>query len=225
MSKFNKVFLLLITFTFLSTYSPQSFNIIQKKEKNFFSLKNIIVTNNVLVNKSDVKTKLHLVYNKNIFFLRKRDIENPLKDINFLKDIEVKKKYPNTILIKIYESKPAGILKKNKVSYLIDSESNLIPFNDNFVNLPYIFGNGAEKYFKYFLGKLRSNHFPIKTIKNFYYFQIGRWDIELNNRKIIKFPHSDINFAIKKSIELLKRSDFNKYNIIDLRVNGKIIVE
>ena len=31
--------------------------------------------------------------------------------------------------------------------------------------------------------------------------------------------------AIKKSIELLKREDFKNYNIIDLRVDGKIIVE
>ena len=31
--------------------------------------------------------------------------------------------------------------------------------------------------------------------------------------------------AIKKSIKLLKREDFKNYNIIDLRVDGRIIVE
>ena len=31
--------------------------------------------------------------------------------------------------------------------------------------------------------------------------------------------------AIKKSIELLKRKDFENYKIIDLRIDGKIIVE
>ena len=31
--------------------------------------------------------------------------------------------------------------------------------------------------------------------------------------------------AIKKSVELLNRKDFENYNIIDLRVYGKIIVE
>ena len=35
----------------------------------------------------------------------------------------------------------------------------------------------------------------------------------------------DIETAIKKSIELLDREDFKNYNIIDLRVDGKIIVE
>ena len=43
--------------------------------------------------------------------------------------------------------------------------------------------------------------------------------------KTIKFPHNNVDEAIRKSIELLNRKDFENYNIIDLRVNGKIIVE
>ena len=62
-------------------------------------------------------------------------------------------------------------------------------------------------------------------IKSFYYFQIGRWDLQLVNNKIIKFPYETTNDIIKKSVELLNRKDFENYNIIDLRVDGKIIVE
>ena len=35
----------------------------------------------------------------------------------------------------------------------------------------------------------------------------------------------NIESAIKKTIELLDRKDFENYNIIDLRIDGKIIVE
>ena len=45
------------------------------------------------------------------------------------------------------------------------------------------------------------------------------------NNKIIKLPDNNIDDAINKSIELLEREDFKNYNIIDLRVDGKIIVE
>ena len=76
-----------------------------------------------------------------------------------------------------------------------------------------------------FFNQLENNHFPNRKIKNFYYFQIGRWDLQLLNDKIIKFPHNNVDDAIKKSIELLNRKDFENYNIIDLRVDGKIIVE
>ena len=70
-----------------------------------------------------------------------------------------------------------------------------------------------------------TNNFPINNIKKFYFFQIGRWDLQLANDKMIKLPHDNIEDAIKKSIELLNRKDFQNYNIIDLRVDGKIIVE
>ena len=61
-------------------------------------------------------------------------------------------------------------------------------------------------------------------MKKFYFFQIGRWDLQLANDRIIKLPNNNIKDAIKKSIELLDRKDFENYNIIDLRIDGKIIV-
>ena len=62
-------------------------------------------------------------------------------------------------------------------------------------------------------------------MKKFYFFQIERWDLRLVNDRLIKFPHNNTEHAIKKSIELLDRKDFENFNIIDLRIDGKIIVE
>ena len=45
------------------------------------------------------------------------------------------------------------------------------------------------------------------------------------NDIIIKLPFNNVNDSVKKSIELLNREDFKKYNIIDLRLDGKVIVE
>jgi len=91
--------------------------------------------------------------------------------------------------------------------------------------LPSVFGEEAENNFIYFFNQLKKNNFPNKKIKNFYYFQIGRWDLQLANNKIIKFPYKVTSNIIKKSVELLDRKDFENYNIIDLRIDGKIIVE
>ena len=76
-----------------------------------------------------------------------------------------------------------------------------------------------------FFNQLNNNNFFKKKIKKYYFFQIGRWDLQLLNNKIIKFPYNNTNKAIKKSIELMDRKDFENYNIIDLRIDGKIIVE
>ena len=120
-----------------------------------------------------------------------------------------------------------AVLFKNKSKYFIDSSSNLISFEEsmNFKELPNVFGDNAEEKFINFLRQLESNNFATSKIKNFYFFQIDRWDLQLMDDKIIKFPFNNVDRAIKKSVELLKRKDFENYKIIDLRIDGKIIVE
>ena len=155
------------------------------------------------------------------------DIKKPLKNLNFLDKIEVKKKYPNTVLIKIFESRPVGIIFKDNEKYIIDSSSKLMNYNDNLIydNLPNVFGKDSEKDFINFFDQLKNNNFPKKKIKNYYYFQINRWDIEMENKQLIKFPSTKRDLAIQQSVELLNRKDFNDYKVIDLRIHGKIVVE
>ena len=227
MKKFYRIFLLLIIFIFLSTYSPNKFGPPFGNNSDFFKINKIVILNNLLVKKNNIKEKLGQIYNKNIFLIERKDIEESLKEIDFLKKVEVKKKYPNTIIVKIFETKPVGVLFKDKDKYILDSSSNLISFDDdlNFDQLPNVFGDDAENNFINFLNQLKINNFPTKKIKKFYYFKIGRWDLKLANSKTIKFPYNVTNDIIKKSAELLDRKDFQNYNIIDLRVDGKIIVE
>ena len=228
MKKFYKIITLLLLFAFLSTYSPlNETNLNLENNNNFFNIKKIIVKNNFLVKKNNVYKKLDKMYNKSIFLIKRKDIEEALKTINFLEKIEVKKRYPDTIIVKIFETRPVGILFKDKKRYLFDSSSNLISIEKDeiFEGLPNIFGEEAEKHFVSFLNKLKNNNFPIKQINKFYYFKIGRWDLELINNKTIKFPYNISGDVIKKSIELLNDNDFKNYNTIDLRVDGKIIVE
>jgi hypothetical protein len=92
-------------------------------------------------------------------------------------------------------------------------------------NYPHIFGLDAEKNFLNISRLLKESKFPVKKIKNYYYFQIGRWDLELENSTLIKLPYEKTKQAIIKSIELLKLDDFKTYNVIDLRINDRIIVE
>ena len=227
MKKFYRIVALLIALIFLTTYSPSGLNVFSKKKNLFFKIQNIEVINNYLIDKNEINEKLTQIYEKNILFVNRSDIKKSLKSIDFLEKIEVKKKYPNTIIINVYETEPVAILFKENSKYLLDSSSNLIPFNENmlFDDFPSVFGKGAEQNFINFYNELENNNFPKQRVKNFYYFQIGRWDLELLNNQIIKFPASKTPEAIQQSVELLARKDFGNYNIIDLRIHGKIVVE
>ena len=63
-----------------------------------------------------------------------------------------------------------------------------------------VFGENAEKNFLNFYNLLKDNDFPKDKIKNYFYFQVDRWDLQLKNNKIIKFPSSKIKDSIKLSI-------------------------
>lgn len=227
MKRIYKIVLLITTFIFLTTYNPNKIALFENNNNFFFKVKNIYISNNKRISQKDVIKKLNFIYKKSIFSISHNDIQKPLETINFLEKIEVKKKYPNTILIKVYESYPVGILFKNNTKYIIDSASNLILFNKKLINnnLPDIFGKEAENDFMNFFTQLKNTNFPIHKIKSYYYFQIDRWDLQLKNSQIIKFPNKKRIKAIQQSLELLKHKDFKSYKVIDLRMPGKIVVE
>ena len=227
MTKTYKIIILLFTFIFLTTYAPKNLNIIDKEENGFFKIKKIKVTNNHKIKENIIIKKLNHIYNKNIIFLTNKDILTYLLNLDYLERVEVKKKYPNTLVLKIYETTPMAILYKKKEKYVLDSLSNLIVLDKSLdeKKLPKVFGQRAESDFINFFNQLSSNKFPKNRIKSYYYFQINRWDLKLANDQIIKFPSEKRKEAIQQSVELLNREDFKKYKVIDLRINGKIVVE
>lgn len=90
MKKLYKVVLLILTLIFLSTFNPI-------KTENFFNKKSLLriekieIVNNHIIKKNKILEKLHNIYGKNILLVKGREIIGPLKSINFLEKIEVKK--------------------------------------------------------------------------------------------------------------------------------------
>ena len=124
MKKFYRIIVLLLVLIFLTTYSPNELNISSNKSSVVFKVRNVLVKDNHIIDKNIIIEKLKAVYGSNIFLVKRKDIEKPLKSIDFLEKIEVKKKYPDTIILKIYETKPVAIFFKKNQKYVLDSSSN-----------------------------------------------------------------------------------------------------
>ena len=225
MSKLYRLLILLIVFVFLTTYTTKNFENSSKSKIFLFKIKNIEIKNNQIIDEKEIIKRLKNLYEKNILFIKKNEVEKPIINMDFLDKIEVKKKYPSKILINIYETKPLAIIYKKDKKYLLDSKSKITNLNKkiDISNLPIILGDGAELDFINFSKKLEDNNFPKEKIKNYFYFKNNRWDLQLISNQIIKFPEKERDKAIRQSIDLLKREDFKNYNIIDLRIKGKII--
>ena len=122
------------------------------------------------------------------------------------------------------KKKPIAILHKKKEKYYITNKGDLIYFTKiNIYNdLPTVFGNGESFYSLY--TDLQNISFPFKKIKSFYYFESGRWDLVMIDKKVIKLPIKDYLSSLKNFMLLRGKDNFNNYKIFDYRINSQLIL-
>ena len=221
-----KILFYIIVFVFLSTISfferTKIFG-----NKIFLQLDKIEIYGYEKVDHAEIQNELSSLIGKNLLLINSKDIEEIINKNKLISEYTIQKQYPSTINIKLKEVDLVAKLVKDKKKYFLANNNNLILLKDHLTDqdLPNIYGKDAEYYFNDFQKLLRLNNFNLETISSYYFFQINRWDLVLNNQKIIKFPSKNLEEAIKVVNKLLNNKDFNKYSVIDLRINNKIITQ
>ena len=116
-----------------------------------FNIIEIKIENNSLIKNIELQNALHPFYNKNLIFLNNNEVREVLKKNSLIESFEIKKKYPNALIIRIFEKKPIAILFQKKKKFYLSDKIELINYKKikNYENLPYIFGN--QKNLIYFI--------------------------------------------------------------------------
>ena len=211
---------LLLLFLF-STYNI-------KFNKTFFSnlqIKKITIENNKIIKDKEIKDKLSFLYETNFFFLRTKKIEKKLGEIQFIESYQIKKIYPNNLIIKITEKKPIASIHKSKQKKYFTLRGDLIDFRTikKFEDLPTVFGD--EKNFLTFYVNMKNINFPFKEIKTFYLFESKRWDLLTLKNQLIKLPINNYNKSLLNFISLKDQANFEKYKIFDYRIKDQLILK
>ena len=209
-----------ILFILLTTITSKQEIIISK-----FNIKEIKIENNLLLETEDIIKSLKPIYNKNLVNLNYREIEEKLSKQTFIESFNIKKKYPNTLQIKIVEKKPIAILQNKKKKYFLSEKLDLIEFNNSkkYQNLPFILGE--EKKFKIFYNNLNEINFPLEIINKYTLYELNRWDIETINEKVIKLPTNNYVKSLKNYLNLRTKKNFENYKIFDYRIENQLILK
>ena len=204
----------------LSTISSEQSFVISK-----FNLKKIKIENNFLLKESDIKKLLIPFYDKNLIFLKNIEIQQALMQNSFIESFKIKKKYPSTLKIKIFEKRPIALLFDKENKFYLSEKIDLIQFKDipNYQNLPYIYGNKDD--FKIFYNNLKKTNFPLDTIKKYILHETNRWDLETKNNKIIKLPSKNYIKSLKSYLNLKNKNGFGKYELFDYRIRNQLILK
>ena len=211
------IFFYLITFLILSSIHNSNF-----KSKNFFSIKKIDI---VGLNKSKnllLENKLSDFIGYNIFTLEKESFKF-INSLNFIKDYNIKKIYPNKLKIYLEPAKAISIINHLDKWFILGNNGKIINLDNIPINVPKVIGTGDIKKVFQTLKMIDKSNFNIENIKKIEFFLSERIDIEFINKKKIRFPiHYTIdnfNFALK----LLDDDQYNKSKILDLRIPNKVI--
>jgi len=218
----KKFFLLVFFFIIFSSYNFKA----QKKNFSiFFPIKEITIKGSNALDIEKLKAELEFLRNTSLFFFKEEEIIKVTQKYSFISSIQLKKKYPNTLKILISEKVPVATEINGKKKYYIKKNGKKINHVELkiFEDLPLIFGK--HKNFNFLFSELEKSNFKINNIKAFYYFEIGRWDIVLKNKKIIKLPKENYQNILTELNLILNNSKFSKYRVFDYRIKDQLILQ
>ncbi len=205
----------------LSTFSPS----FQNREIGFlFNIKNIEIENNKILNSKEIILELQEVKGNSLLFLDKEPIKTALSRFDFISNFQIKKIYPQTIRIRIFEEDLVAIYFDEKNKFYISEKGKLMNYIelDNYKNLPILFG--GKKGFSNFFKDLKKINFPIKKVQSFHYYKIGRWDITLEKQIVLKLPKNNYLDSLENFLSINEKTNFEKYKIFDYRIKDQLIL-
>ena len=164
--------------------------------------------------------------NKNDLFILAKSLEiDP-----WIKNISIKRKLPDTLIINIEEYLPFAIWKTNGDIHLIDEEGKIISISDKekskFLHLIVVAGEDSKNNIDSLFNMLSSNPTLFSRIKSAIFVGKRRWNLELDNGIIIKMPEKNIINAWDKLDKILSINGSEiGIKSIDLRNSDKIFLE
>ncbi len=217
--KSKKIFLYIFLFFFIGTLNNKNLNNI-----NFLKISEIKITGLEEDKILELINNLDFLKFDNLFLLNKKKIDEIVRSNNLVEEYSVFKKYPSSIYIEIKKTEFLAYVRKNDNNFILGSNKKLVEIKDIKKKIPFIFGNFRNENFFELKKLIDETNFDYNKIRNLFFFQSGRWDIETNSGIIIKLPKKDLKESLVIAINILTDNQFKKIRTIDLRQINQIIL-
>ena len=217
----NKFILGIALLILFSTFISQ-----KKITINKFKIQEIIIKNNKILEDQELADFFSFLYTKNLIFLNSHELKKKIGQRSFIKKIEIKKIFPNKLVIKVFEKKPIAILiDKHHKKFFLGRNIDLIKYRklSKYENLPII--KGEFESFKILFNDLIKINFPIQQVLSYHHLKTNRWDIEMNDKTILKLPEKNYIKSLINFMSVKDKANFEKYKIFDYRLNNQLILK
>ena len=212
--RFFTYFIIVIFLTSINNYNLYNKNIfnIDKVDVNGFSEKKNIM----------IKNEIKNILGKNIFLIKKNYFKK-LFNRNDTKDLIIKKVYPNKLIINFIPSKPICIILLKDRKIILGDNGKKLNIETIEKKLPKVYGSKDFSNILKVTNMLKLSKLDYDKINEIVFFKSGRFDINLEDKTLIKFPIRYTKEIINYSSYLLNDKRFVNSKVIDLRLENKII--
>ncbi|MDC3156664.1 FtsQ-type POTRA domain-containing protein [Pelagibacteraceae bacterium] len=232
------IFLFLIIFSFLLYLNKKNLietskNIIQSFSENFqYQFTKFDISGLEKIKLKFVEDKLQNYIGSSIFLIPLDQIDDSIKENNWVKEIYLNTNYKDTLFIRIEEYRPIGIYYFNEKYFFFDVNGKIIDeiYITNLSNQSLLIfqGNSSNLKANSIIKILENNNFEKKyKIKSLEFVNKRRWNINLYNDVQLLLSEEDPNKSIKNFIMIqnkLSETDFNNIKTYDLRNLKKTIL-
>ena len=189
-----------------------------------FPIKNVISSELINVNEDDISKAVKYLYSKSFFDIDLNYLKNKLEKIEWVRKINVRRSYPNEIIIDIEEHTPILIWNNKMYINTYGEKFNVSKIDKN---IPILISdesriNEVFTYFKLFNEKLSSRKLDFKITK-IMENEIRSLTIGLSSGINIQLGSKDVNNKIPLFFEIYKSlntRDLNKIRYIDMRYSN-----
>lgn len=166
----------------------------------------------------ELAKRLLWVKEQNFFSLDVRQVQAEVEQLALIKSVEVKKVWPDTLLVKFKEDIPVAVWNQNTLLNP-QGEELVLPSDFDAKRLPKLMGPEKKtaqvmRQFQRFQSRLLSVDAVLVSLTM---NPVGSWQVELENGWMIRLGRQQLEQRLERLIELLKILPQEKVAVVDLR--------
>lgn len=194
-----------------------------------FKVDEILISGRSEIDKRTLISALTIKRNMPIFGLDVQGAKQGLEELSWVKEVTISRVLPNIVFVDLKERVPVALWQKDGKVSLVDEEGTVLETKDfeKWKNLPIVVGKGAIESLPEIVFLL--NIEPIIKERIVSATRIGerRWDFVLDNGILIKLPEEDVEFALRRLVDLEQEKNIFSKNVkvFDLRKPERMVVE
>jgi cell division protein FtsQ len=194
-----------------------------------FSVNNILVEGRVYIDPAILKAVINVEKGDPLLAFNPAEMREQLKQLNWIRDVHVERRMPDTLYIGLVEKKPLALWQTKGALELLDEEGKPITRENlgRFRNLVIVMGDEAPAQAPELIRNLKAEPKILSNLKAAKWMGERRWDLVFKNDVTAKLPEEEIGLALRRLASAIQDNNILEKNIVsvDLREEGRMIVQ